>query len=101
MEFAVLTVLISVQVNDSALSMGTHYRVWMGEWQRSRRGGGVGGERARDGACKFGNKIEPAVFIRLSSFFALTLNPFLFFPHFLPFFPHKSLLLFSTHLNLV
>lgn len=31
MEFAVLTVLISVQVNDSAPSMGTHYRVWMGE----------------------------------------------------------------------
>lgn len=38
MEFAVLTVLISVQVNDSAPSMGTHYRVWMGEIGEGRRG---------------------------------------------------------------
>lgn len=30
-EFAVLTVLISVLVNDSAPSLGTHQRGWMGE----------------------------------------------------------------------
>lgn len=45
MEFAVLTVLISVQVNDSAPSMGTHYRVWMGE---IGEGGEGSAERERE-----------------------------------------------------
>lgn len=40
-DFAVLTVLISVQVHDSAPSVGTHYRGWMGE-----------GQGEEDGVCK-------------------------------------------------
>lgn len=40
-EFAVLTVLISVCVHDSAPSVGTHYMGWMGE-----------GQREVDGVCK-------------------------------------------------
>lgn len=35
-EFVVLTVLISVRVNDSAPSPGTHYRGEMGEGQRKK-----------------------------------------------------------------
>lgn len=35
-EFAVLTVLISVQVHDSAPSVNTHYRGWMGAGQKRK-----------------------------------------------------------------
>lgn len=35
-EFAVLTVLIRVRVNDSAPSLGTHYRAGMGAGQKER-----------------------------------------------------------------
>lgn len=84
-EFAVLTVLISVWVNDSAPSLGTHYRVWKGA-----------GHREKNVACKSRMekknffKCSPNVFIQPFFSLGLTLNP-LSPPHF--FYFHKSLLL--------
>lgn len=52
-EFALLTVLISVRVNDSAPSLGTHYR---GGWVRGR-------ERKTESVKSKTTAIQPAVFI--------------------------------------
>lgn len=59
-----LTVLISVWVNDSAPSLGT-----------DRRGGWVRGTRSKDGACKIKNDSGTA-FTQPSSSFGSTLNSF-------------------------
>ena len=48
-EFAVLTVLISVGVNDSAPSLGTHYRGWLGE-ERGRKMESVSRKNDRNAA---------------------------------------------------
>lgn len=100
-EFAVLTVLISVRVNDSAPSVGTHYRRG---WVRGR-------ERKMESVKSRMTETQPAVFILSFFSFGLTLNPisiipplsiaffffvfFCTFTLFLFFFSlHKSLLLF-------
>lgn len=98
--FAVLTVLISVRVNDSAPSLGTH-----------RRGGWVRGTGSKDGACKIKNDSGTARSLHTAFLlFASTLNsfplillsslsplPFFYFAnHFLP--PPPTL---HKHLNLV
>lgn len=80
-EFAVLTVLISVRVNDSAPSLRTHYR---GGWVRGR-------ERKMESVKSRTTEIQPAVFILSFFSFGLTLNPISLIPpslyHFLlPFF---------------
>jgi len=69
-EFAVLTVLISVRVNDSAPSLGTHYRGWMCEEQRERK-------MSLKSRMK---EVQLAEFMSFFFSFGLTLNPFQFFP---------------------
>lgn len=89
-EFAVLTVLIRVGVNDSAPSLGTHYRGWMGDDQREE-----------DGVCKVEKwqKCSPQCNI-FSPLFWLTLNPSLFLSTFSIFTNHFCFPPTHTHLNL-
>lgn len=88
-DFAVLTVLISVWVNDSAPSLGTH---WRGGWMRGR-------ERARekDGICKIKNdsNITHSVYT-LFRLFGFNFQLHSTYPH--PPIPFISHLLFSQHI---
>lgn len=65
-----LTVLISVLVNDSAPSLGTHYRAG---WRRGREMESVKSRMT---------EIQPTVFILHLFYFGLTLNPISPYPSF-------------------
>lgn len=84
--FAVLTVLISVLVNDSAPSLGTH-----------RRGGWVRGTGSKDGACKIKNdsgkarSLHTAFLLFWFNFKFLSTYPALSLSLFSYFLFHKSL----------
>ena len=75
-----LTFLISVRVNDSAPSLGTHYR---GGWVRGKQRGREGErerEREMESVKSRTTEIQPAVFILSFFSFGLTLNPISLIP---------------------